>query len=221
MSLRYRRAGLDVGQFITVEASLDGIAFVEVGRIEGSALQDRSYATVSFDIAGFASASTAVRFVASSSTGNTDLVFVDDVKVEYAQATNPDLDTPGSVSLGSVDVGSTSSVDVVLTNNGAPGDADIRIDAVSISGPDAARFAHDFVSPVVVEPGDSVTVAVSFAPTSAGSASATLSVAHTGVSTVSMVASNQTVSAAKARSSSRLTSRPIHASTEGRPGQIG
>jgi hypothetical protein len=90
--------------------------------------------------------------------------------------------SPGSLPFGTVMVGQTTGLNLQLTNQGT---TDLVVDATTISGSDAAQFSDNFndVANVTLAPGASTTVLVTFAPTSAGSKTATLSVAHTGGNT--------------------------------------
>jgi len=83
---------------------------------------------------------------------------------------------PTSLSFGSITVGSTSTKSVTLTHAGPAGSSPIAIEGVSAGG----DFSASLSGPSSLNPGDSSTVQVTFAPKSAGSKSGTLSVTHNG-----------------------------------------
>jgi hypothetical protein len=90
--------------------------------------------------------------------------------------------SPGSLSFGSVTMGQTAGLNLQLTNQGT---SDLVVDATTISGSAAAQFSDNFndATNVTLVPGASTTVVVTFAPTSTGDKTATLSIAHTGGNT--------------------------------------
>ena len=92
---------------------------------------------------------------------------------------------PSSVELPSTVVGSTSSTAVELTNVGSAGDPSITVSGTSIGGTNASEFRDSFndAASVTLAPGESTRVTVTFAPTSVGKKSATLSVSHSGKNT--------------------------------------
>ena len=72
--------------------------------------------------------------------------------------------SPLSIDFGQIEVGSTSApVAVTLTNTG---DADVDVTSVSLTGADAAEFAHDAASTFTVLAGGQETVNVTFSPSS-------------------------------------------------------
>lgn len=75
----------------------------------------------------------------------------------------------GSLSFGSVAVGASNSLDVTLTNSG---DMDVTLTDISASG---SSFAHNGVNGLLPH-GQSMKIAVTFAPTQAGNASGTLTI---------------------------------------------
>jgi alpha-1,3-glucanase-like protein/F5/8 type C domain-containing protein/pectate lyase-like protein/ASPM-SPD-2-Hydin domain-containing protein len=110
--------------------------------------------------------------------------------------------SPSSLSFGSVAVGSTSSAQTVTVSN--PGSTAASVSSVSASGP----FSQTNTCGSSIAAGGSCTVSVKFAPTTAGAASGTLSVASsapgspltvalsgTGTSTNTNLALNQPASA--------------------------
>ena len=80
----------------------------------------------------------------------------------------------GSINYGDVRVGDTASQPVTLTNLGGPGDPSITVNGTTIGGTDASSFSDNFndANPVVLAPGESTTVNVSFNPTGATGAKA-------------------------------------------------
>ncbi len=91
--------------------------------------------------------------------------------------------TPATLEFPPTTTGSTSALDVELTNTGAPGDASVTIDATQILGADAAAFSDDFddAGTVVVAPGEIATIHVEFTPQAAVAHSAVLAVDHDGL----------------------------------------
>jgi hypothetical protein len=79
--------------------------------------------------------------------------------------------SPSSVSFGSVPAGSTSGAQAVTVSN--PGSSAASVSLVSVSGP----FSQSNTCGSSIAAGGSCTVSVKFAPTTAGAASGTLSVA--------------------------------------------
>ena len=101
-----------------------------------------------------------------------------------SNATNPNLSialigsgvqgqlsaSPASVSFGSVQLGNTSSVTVALTNTGT---ASVSISSGSASG---AGFSLSGLSAATLAPGQSTSFSAKFAPTTAGTASGSISI---------------------------------------------
>jgi hypothetical protein len=101
------------------------------------------------------------------------------------------FDTPGQlgtslapISFGSSTVGTPVQKQLTLTNLGHAGDPSITISGTTISGTNANQFSDSFndAAPLVLAPGQSTTINVNFNPTSAGAKSASLQVAHNGIS---------------------------------------
>ena len=84
-----------------------------------------------------------------------------------------------SLTFGNVTVGQTPTLNLQLTNQGT---TNLVIDATTITGTDAAQFSDNFndAGNITLAAGTSTTVIVTFAPTSAGSKTATLSITHSG-----------------------------------------
>jgi N-acetylneuraminic acid mutarotase len=90
--------------------------------------------------------------------------------------------SPGSLAFGNVIVAQSSGLNLQLTNQGT---SNLVVDATTITGTDAGQFSDNFndAANVTLGPGASTTVVVTFAPTSTGSKTATLSIAHSGSNT--------------------------------------
>ncbi|MDS0300842.1 malectin domain-containing carbohydrate-binding protein [Halogeometricum sp. S1BR25-6] len=125
-------------------------------------------------------------YVVTPSDGaiDVDLTTVEDnaklSAIEIVPAT-PEPNTlggPSSVNFGSVLSGQSETQTVTVTNLGGDGDTSIAIDGVSVDGDGA--FSAGSASQTTLAPGESTDIPVTFSPSSADSASATLSVAHTG-----------------------------------------
>ncbi|MGH2755755.1 MAG: malectin domain-containing carbohydrate-binding protein, partial [Actinomycetota bacterium] len=102
--------------------------------------------------------------------------------------------SPSSLSFGSVDVNGSKEMDVTLTNlGGDTTDPAITVEAAAISGPNMNHFTDNFVdsgTDVVLAPGQSTTVVVTYEPTEAGGMAASLDVTHSGSNTPLTVALN-------------------------------
>ncbi len=100
--------------------------------------------------------------------------------------------SPGSLSFGNVDVDSSTTQTVTVSNTG---DADLTVSDITVSGTDAAQFT---ISPTsfTINAGDSATATVTFAPTSVGNKSASLSIAHNAAGSPATVALSGTGMAA-------------------------
>ncbi len=82
LSFIYRRRGLDnSSDYVTVDVSADGgSTWTELDRLQGSA-NDASYLSASYDISSYIAANTRIRFLSSSSLGNSDRVYFDNVEI--------------------------------------------------------------------------------------------------------------------------------------------
>jgi hypothetical protein len=89
---------------------------------------------------------------------------------------------PSRVGFRPTRVGRTRSRPVVLRNNGR---MSVDVEAVSVSGPQAADFASSSSCPPTLGPGASCTIQVSFSPLAAGLRSASLLVATSAAATPS------------------------------------
>ena len=85
LNLLFSRASLDnLNDYVSIEVSSNGgSTWDEIDRIEGPA-DDSSYLTFSQDISKFISSNTRIRFISSSTLGNTDEVYFDDVQIEVS-----------------------------------------------------------------------------------------------------------------------------------------
>jgi hypothetical protein len=99
------------------------------------------------------------------------------VAASYSLTSNP-----ASVAFGSLTVGSNSSQNVTLTNTGS---ADITISGVT--QPSGAFSASGVSAGTMLTPNQTATLSVSFAPTSAGSASGSISVASNATGSPTMI----------------------------------
>jgi large repetitive protein len=95
---------------------------------------------------------------------------------------------PTSLTFPDATVGLPSTKDLVVTNTAQSGD--LALQSTEISGPDAEVFGDRFKdgSPVVLKPGESTTLKVTFLPQVPGQRSATLSLVHSGASSPTKVA---------------------------------
>lgn len=104
--------------------------------------------------------------------------------------------SPSSLAFPNATVGIATTKDVLVSN--VAQEAALTIKSTSIAGPDAKMFGDRFEdgTPVVLQPGESTTIPVTFLPTATGSRSATLSIVHTGPNSPLSVALSGTASAA-------------------------
>jgi Abnormal spindle-like microcephaly-assoc'd, ASPM-SPD-2-Hydin/Cytochrome C oxidase, cbb3-type, subunit III len=84
--------------------------------------------------------------------------------------------TPMSLSLGSVQLGSTSAAQTVKISN--TGTAALNVGAITLSGAQAAAFVATGCANTAVAAGASCNVSVTFKPSVAGAATASLAIAH-------------------------------------------
>lgn len=87
--------------------------------------------------------------------------------------------SPGSLNFGPVAIQAANQL-VTLTNTNGAGTPDITVSAVNITGANAAEFTHNFAAPIILAPGASATLNVTFAPVSLGAKSAALEIIHDG-----------------------------------------
>jgi hypothetical protein len=91
--------------------------------------------------------------------------------------------SPTSLSYGNVNLGTTSSKTVTLTNSG---NSSVSISQLSVSG--AGFTASGLTVPSSLSPGQSTTFSVNFAPTAAGSVSGNVSVASNATNSPTQIA---------------------------------
>jgi hypothetical protein len=104
----------------------------------------------------------------------------------FNSATTPDgtpltqsqLSAPASVNFGSPALNSSTTQSVVFSNT--TGNQGILVTSISITGAGSFTFSAPFALPFVVPAGRSVTISVSFRPTTAGNQTASLLVNHSG-----------------------------------------
>ncbi|MGA9347212.1 MAG: S8 family serine peptidase [Anaerolineae bacterium] len=99
LSFEYHRRYLDgPSDYVALEISADGGAsWTELDRFRGPA-HDGGVHSVSYDISGYASSNTAIRFISSSWLGSyDDRVYFDNVQVEYAGGCAECIDTSNLV----------------------------------------------------------------------------------------------------------------------------
>ena len=105
LSFQYKRSSLDTASdYVALQISAnDGSTWTELARYQGPG-SDWSWQTASFDIAGYASANTIVRFATSSSMDWSDTLYLDNVQIEYT------LPLPSSPAGESDETGSTPAI---------------------------------------------------------------------------------------------------------------
>lgn len=113
-------------------------------------------------------------------TNNPSVKAIEVVPVDFQPGQLSTLDT--SLDFGSIVTGNTATRTAVLTNLGGLGDPAITISGTTISGSGAASFADNFndASPVVLQPGQSLSIQVNYTSGSTGTHAATLNVSHNG-----------------------------------------
>jgi hypothetical protein len=187
---------------LSVLASTDNTTFTQVVGSAGYTFNPATgnAATISLP------SGTSARYVKLNFTGNTgwSAAQLSEFQVFPGGATSGSALTasPSSASFGSVTVGQASPAQTVTVSN--PGTAPASIAQLSVSGP----FTQASTCGTTLAAGASCTVSVSFAPTAAGAASGTLTVASsapgspltvplsgTGVSSNANLALNQPVTA--------------------------
>src|SRR5918995_1844082 len=91
--------------------------------------------------------------------------------------------TPSPLTFGPTPTGQSATEQLVITNVATSGS--LTVESMALSGPDAAMFsdAFDDAAPDTLDPGETVTVPVTFSPTASGPRSATFAITHTGTNT--------------------------------------
>lgn len=87
LSFQYKRRSFDdANDYVSVQISKDGgFNWSELGRFAGPA-NDSAWQTATFYIQSYAASNTQIRFVTSSLLGSSDILYVDNVQIEYASA---------------------------------------------------------------------------------------------------------------------------------------
>ena len=85
---------------------------------------------------------------------------------------------PAAIDFGEVVVGQTSDPETVTLQNTSSGP--ITINGASITGANAANFTENLAGSVVVNPGQTTTIDVTFSPSATGGRNGTLEVQHSG-----------------------------------------
>jgi hypothetical protein len=81
LSFDYRREGLDdSNDWVAVQVSKNGGAWVELGRFSGSGT-DSSYHAASYDLTAYIAANVRIRFIGSPDLGKSDAVWFDNVQI--------------------------------------------------------------------------------------------------------------------------------------------
>ncbi len=112
----------------------------------------------------------------SSSYGNNNLAYWLNNGGSSVSMTNSPA---SSLSFGTVNVGTTSTLNVTITNNGTvPNYLNLDAGTVTISGTSAGDFSLGGATSLYLSPGQSGTIAVRFSPTSAGAKTAVLNIPH-------------------------------------------
>ncbi|HEX6962171.1 MAG TPA: malectin domain-containing carbohydrate-binding protein, partial [Lacipirellula sp.] len=98
------------------------------------------------------------------------------------QAASPLNASAAALDFGAVTVGQTATRQLTITNGGNSGAADITVDpaaaAIAPSGPYSFSFAQ--AAPIVLAPGQSTVVTLTYNPTASGSHTAELTIPHNG-----------------------------------------
>jgi len=84
LTFQYKRSGLDdANDYVAIQASANGgSTWTELARYAGPDT-DSAWQTASFNIVGYTAANTQIRFATSSSLGSSDILYVDNVQIEY------------------------------------------------------------------------------------------------------------------------------------------
>src|SRR5687768_3318905 len=84
LKLKYKRVGLEYGEYVAVQASANGGAsWTEIGRISGAGT-DSSFIARSYNVTAYRGRNTAIRFVSSmNEIYAADYVALDDVEISY------------------------------------------------------------------------------------------------------------------------------------------
>ncbi len=85
LTFQYKRSSFDgTSDYVAIQASANGgSTWTELARYKGAG-SDSTWQTASFNILSYAAANTQIRFATSSSLGTSDILYVDNVQIEYA-----------------------------------------------------------------------------------------------------------------------------------------
>ena len=124
---------------------------------------------------------------------------------------------PSSLTFPGATVGLPSTKELVVTNNASNGD--LTLSSTQITGADAKMFGDAFKdgSPVVLKPGESTTLKVTFLPTAPGSRSATLNLANSGASSPAKIALSGTATVANSTTGPGFGKSPLVGATMSNP----
>jgi Abnormal spindle-like microcephaly-assoc'd, ASPM-SPD-2-Hydin len=155
-------------------ATLTGAGFTMSGFTLPLTLNPGQAATlqVNFSPTAAGSASGSITFSSNSSTGGTSTVSLSGTGI------SPQLTlSTGALAFGNVGVNSTAAQTLTLTSSGT---AAVTINSATLSGTGFKMSGATF--PVTLNPGQTVSLQVSFAPTTAGSANGTITISSTSAS---------------------------------------
>ncbi|MBE7435913.1 MAG: S8 family serine peptidase [Anaerolineales bacterium] len=95
LTFQYKRSSFDgTSDYVVIQASANGgSTWTELGRFAGAG-SDSSWQTASFNILSYAAANTQIRFATSPSLGKSDILYVDNVQIEYAIGEPPSPPPP-------------------------------------------------------------------------------------------------------------------------------
>jgi serine protease AprX len=111
LSFQYKRKGLDnASDYIAVEVSANGgTSWTELARYVGPGT-DSTWKTASFNVLGYAVSNTQIRFATSSSLGSSDILYVDNLQIEYGLPGSPSTPPPSGGADGAVSTSALLSV---------------------------------------------------------------------------------------------------------------
>ena len=159
----------------------EATTWIELGRfkVSTSGWQRRSFGAPSAGSTG----RFAIRYRVEDggpSGSNSNYIGIDALTVERVATTPVFAASPTSVSFGTISVGGSSAPQSISLGNAGQGT--LTITGVSLTGADASQFAltNTNTLPANLGNGQSITVSVTFSPTSTGPKSASLQVTYTG-----------------------------------------
>ncbi|MEK7325542.1 MAG: S8 family serine peptidase [Chloroflexota bacterium] len=87
LSFQYKRSSFDdANDYVAIQVSANGgSTWTELARYAGPGT-DSAWQTASFNIQSYAASNTQIRFATSASLGSSDILYVDNVQIEYASA---------------------------------------------------------------------------------------------------------------------------------------